>query len=107
MKPSQHYVQLNSTHSSLIVDCHNKTPAILYWGKVLSKQTSAQMLTMLSTRQEAKCSLVIEAPISLSPLVGEGFTGAPGLELNNHDYAWSFGGELANVVQSDEQNVIF
>lgn len=107
MKPTQHYVQLNSINSSLIVDCQNRTPAILYWGKVLSKETSAQMLSMLSTRQEAKCSLVIEAPISLSPLLGQGFTGAPGIEINNNDYAWSLGGDLVNVIQTDEQTVSF
>ena len=107
MKASQHYIQLNSANTSLIVECSHRTPAILYWGKALSAQTSAQMLTMLSTRQEAKCSLVIEAPISLSPLLGQGFTGAPGIELNNNDYAWSLGGDLVNIVQKNEQSVSF
>tara|TARA_R110001592_G_C13153904_1_gene748356 strand:+ start:694 stop:2832 length:2139 start_codon:yes stop_codon:yes gene_type:complete len=107
MKPSQHYIQLNSINASLIVDCKSRTPAIIYWGKLLSTQTSAHMLTLLSTRQEAKCSLVVEAPISLSPLLGQGFTGAPGIEINNHDYAWSLGGDLVNIFQTDDNKVIF
>lgn len=107
MKPQQQFVQLNSTNASLIIDCQGKTPAIIYWGKLLSKQTSTDMLTLLSTRQEAKCSLVIEAPISLSPLLGEGFTGAPGIEINNDDYAWSLGGELVDIIQADENIVRF
>jgi len=112
MKPSQQYVQLNSNNTSLIIDCIDKTPAILYWGKLLSKHTSAQMLTMLATRQEAKCSVVVEAPISLSPLMGEGFTGAPGIEINNHDFGWSLGGELQSITptvnsQSETEQVVF
>ena len=107
MKPAQHYVQLNSQNTSLIIDCQNKTPAILYWGKALSQQTSAQILTLLATRQEAKCSLVIEAPISLSPLMGEGFTGAPGIEINNSELAWALGGELVNINQQNENQVTF
>ena len=107
MKSDQHFVQLNSSNASLIIDYHSKTPAIIYWGKLLSKQTSADMLSLLSTRQEAKCSLVIEAPISLSPLLGEGFTGSPGIEINNDDYAWSLGGELVDIIQIDEHKVCF
>jgi alpha-galactosidase len=107
MKSHQQFVQLNSTNASLIIDCHGKTPTIIYWGKLLSKSTSAEMLTLLSSRQEAKCSLVVEAPISLSPLLGEGFTGSPGIEIVNDNCGWSLGGELIDVIQTDDNNVCF
>ena len=107
MKSHQQFIQLNSLNASLIIDCHGKTPTIIYWGKLLSKSTSAEMLTLLSSRQEAKCSLVVEAPISLSPLLGEGFTGSPGIEIVNDNCGWSLGGELIDVIQTDDNNVCF
>ncbi len=99
------FIQLHSDSSSLLVDCTKRTPAIIYWGKKLSQETTGEMLTLLSTRQEAKCSVVVEAPISLSPLLGQGFTGSPGIEITNNDIAWSLGGDLSNVVQVNSNEV--
>ena len=93
------YIRLESQSLSLLLDCRNRTPALLYFGKKLAEATTAQMLTLLSTRQEAKCSVVTEAPISLTPLNAEGFTGAPGLELSNDHLAWSVGPQLTQVRQ--------
>jgi alpha-galactosidase len=107
MKPLKDIIQLNSKNTSLIIDCQNKTPAISYYGKKLSQHTSAQMIALLATRQEAKCSVVVEAPISLSPLLGQGFTGAPGLEVHNRDMAWSSGGELQAIFQIKKNKVVF
>lgn len=107
MTPTPEFVQLHSDSSTLLVDCSNRTPAILYWGKKLSNETTGDMLTLLSTRQEAKCSVVIEAPISLSPLLGQGFTGAPGIEIHNTDIAWSLGGDLSKVIQNSDNEAIF
>ena len=107
MKSYQDYYQLNSINASLVIDCRDRTPAIIYWGKRLGKHTSAAMLTTLATRQEAKCAAVIEAPISLSPLLGQGFTGAPGIEINNSDHAWSLGGDLIAVTQTESHHICF
>ena len=101
------FVQLDSCKATLIVDCRKKTPAIIYWGKRLSQLTTPQMLASLSTRQEAKCSVVKEAAIALTPLLGEGFTGAPGLELSNQSLAWSVGGSLIEVEQSRPEEILF
>jgi len=107
MKQVPEFVQLHSDSSTLLIDCKNQTPAIIYWGKKLSHETTGQMLSRLSTRQEVKCAVVVEAPISLSPLLGQGFTGAPGIELTNSDIAWSLGGKTTNVSQPTENEVIF
>ncbi|MFT5277150.1 MAG: alpha-galactosidase [Glaciecola sp.] len=101
------FVQLDSRQASLVIDCMHKTPAIAYFGKRLNKQTSFEMLQLLSTRQEAKCSVLVEAPISLTPSMGEGFTGGPGIELNNDHNAWSIGGKLQSVTQLNAQEVRF
>jgi alpha-galactosidase len=107
MKQVPEFVQLHSDSSTLLIDCSNQTPAIIYWGKKLNHETTGQMISQLSTRQEVKCSVVVEAPISLSPLLGQGFTGAPGIEITNSDIAWSMGGKTTNVIQENDNEVIF
>lgn len=101
------FVQLKSKSISLIINCSGQTPAIVYFGKKLSDKTSTQMLCLLGTRQEAKCSVVVESPISLSPLLGQGFTGSPGIEISNNDISWSVGGETFAISQDNEQQVTF
>lgn len=101
------FFRLDSADCTLIFDCQSKTPALLYFGKRLSESTSEIMLTQLATRQEVKCAVVIEAPISLSPLLGEGFTGAPGLELANDTLAWSVGPTLKEVRHSEGGTIEF
>jgi alpha-galactosidase len=101
------YIRLESQSLSLLLNCQGRTPALLYFGKKLREATTAQMLSLLSTRQEAKCSVVIEAPISLTPLNAEGFTGAPGLELSNEQQAWSVGPKLIEVKQLSAHAVKF
>ena len=75
MANTKSFYRLDSVNSTVIFNCQSKTPALLYFGKRLSEQTTELMLTQLATRQEVKCAVVEEAPISLSPLLGEGFTG--------------------------------
>ncbi|MGB3724906.1 MAG: alpha-galactosidase [Glaciecola sp.] len=100
-------VHLKSTHTSLVICCQQNTPKVLYWGKRLSQATSESMLSELATRQEAKCALVKEVPISLSPCLGNGFTGQPGLDLFDNGIAWSMGAKLQNITQHDEHSVTF
>jgi alpha-galactosidase len=101
------FVHLSSQDTSLIIDCRRQTPEVLYWGAKLSSATHATMLGELSTRQEAKCALNQEVPISLSPCLGNGFTGQPGLDLFDNGIAWSMGAVLTNVTQANTQSVTF
>jgi len=107
MANTKSFYRLDSVNSTVIFNCQSKTPALLYFGKRLSEQTTELMLTQLATRQEVKCAVVEEAPISLSPLLGEGFTGAPGLELVNDSIAWSVGPELKEVRQPSSSALEF
>jgi len=101
------FVQLNSRQASLVIDCTSNAPAIVYFGERLNEQTSFDMLQLLLTRQEAKCAVVVEAPISLTPSMGDGFTGGPGIELNNDNNAWSIGAKLQKIEQRNSQEVRF
>ena len=107
MANTKSFYRLDSVNSTVIFNCQSKTPALLYFGKRLSEQTTELMLAQLATRQEVKCASVEEAPISLSPLLGEGFTGAPGLELVNDSIAWSVGPKLKEVRQPSSSTLEF
>ena len=95
------FVRLDNAKTSLIFDCQGRMPSLIYYGQPLSESTTAHMLALLNTRQEAKCAPVIEPPISLVPTHGEGFTGAPGLEVFGDADQWSAGFELSDIQQSE------
>ena len=67
------FYTLHSRNSSLVLDCRENAPAILYWGVRLSVNTTPEMLALLTTRQEAQACVEKDAPISLSPEMGAGF----------------------------------
>ena len=101
------FVHLRSETASLVVDCRRHTPVLLYWGKVLSKLTSNDMLGQLSTRQEAKCALREEVPISFSPCLGDGFTGQAALDLFDGGIAWSVGAKLTAIEFPNAHTAVF
>lgn len=103
----QPYVHLRSENASLIIDCRRHTPVVLYWGKLLTDTTTNNMLGELSTRQEAKCALVEEVPISLSPCLGDGFTGQPALDLFDNGIAWSIGAKLTRIDFPNPHTAVF
>lgn len=107
MKSLPSFVHLTSQNSSIIVDCQRHTPVITYYGKKLSDDASVSMISLLNIRQEAKCALSHEVPISLSPSLGNGFTGSPGLDIFNHADAWSIGATLSEVNQINAGEVVF
>lgn len=100
------FITLRNPHTCLVFDCTRQAPSLLYYGKPLQLQTSPQMLKQLGTRQEAKCAPVVEPPVSLVPTHGEGFTGAPGLEVFGQADEWAAGFSLANI-EADELQVCF
>ncbi|MFC3121344.1 alpha-galactosidase [Agaribacter flavus] len=101
------FVHINSPKVSLIFDCRRQTPVIHYFGKKLSSATSEAMLATLHMRQEPKCALVHEVPLSLSPCLGNGFTGHPGISLSDQGIAWSVGAKLVEVIQENDSQVKF
>ena len=95
------FVTLKNNVATLIFDCQGRMPKAIYYGAPLSDSTTPEMLSILNTRQEAKCAPVIEPPISLVPTHGEGWTGQPGLEVSGDKDQWSAGFSLVDVIQND------
>lgn len=99
----QPFYTLNSQNNSLIIDCRNNAPAILYWGVRLSEKTTPDMVALLTTRQEAQACVQKEAPIALSPEFGAGFQGNAGIQIHRDGKAWGVYTEIKNVTL-DKQN---
>ena len=74
------FVHLTSQDNSIVFSTANRLPEVIYWGSRLSKDINPEHLILLRTRQEAKCAVVEEPPISLSPNQGQGFTGMSAIE---------------------------
>lgn len=100
MPTQPNFVTLKNTFVHLTFDCQGAMPKVIYYGAPLSEATTPEMLSVLNTRQEAKCAPVIEPPITLVPTHGEGWTGQPGLEVFGDSDQWSAGFTLVDVSQS-------
>ncbi len=105
IKICQPFYTLNSRTSSLVIDCRSNAPAILYWGVRLSKNTSPEMLALLTTRQEAQACVEHEAPIALSPEFGAGFPGNAGIQVHRNGTGWGVYTEIKEVVLDDENRI--
>lgn len=95
------HIHLAGLRTSLVIDTCARMPRICYYGNKLSDSSTLEMIKLLSTRQEAKCAVVEEAPLTLSPGYGGGFTGHPGLEVFNGNQAWSLGGDITAIEQEN------
>ncbi len=99
-------IHLRGKRVSFVIDTRGRTPSVLYWGKLLRQQSSTDVLPLLATRQEAKCAAVDEPPLSLTPTLGQGFTGTPGIELISDNQAWSTCGDIIHVEQENQHSAL-
>jgi alpha-galactosidase len=97
------FYTLHSEHSSLVIDCRGSAAAMLYWGSRLPESTTNEMLAVLATRQEAPARVETEAPISLSPEYGAGFSGNAGLQVHREGKQWGTFSRVETVVQHDDR----
>ncbi len=101
----QSFYTLNSEQSSLVIDCRNNAAAILYWGPRLSESTNAGMLAALATRQRAPARAEIEAPVSLSPELGAGFTGSAGIRVHRDGRQWGVYSRIEAVTREPDNRL--
>ena len=93
----QNYISFTGRNSSLLIDCNNDAPQIMYWREKLSAQSTGQMMSTLRLRQEAPASPIKEIRRSLTPTTGQGYTGHPGLSLHGADNQWSVATEITKI----------
>lgn len=95
----QNVISLQGANSCLIIDCTNSTPQVVYWGKKLSSNSPIDMIRLLRIRQEAPASPSEEVALSLSPTVGQGYTGQPGISLSGAQQQWAISANLSEVIE--------
>ncbi|MBI1682196.1 alpha-galactosidase [Caulobacter hibisci] len=83
------FIRLDGRTTSLIVDCRGDAPAVLHWGPKLSPDLDPAELVLLATHEAAPCSPIAPAPLALSPLLGHGFPGSPGLQAHRDGLGWA------------------
>jgi alpha-galactosidase len=105
MNDHQPFHSLNSKQSSLVIDCRGNAASILYWGRRLSEFTTPGMIATLYTRQEAPARAEVEAPISLSPEHGAGFSGSAGIQLHREGKQWGVYSRIESVTRDDENQL--
>ena len=105
MSSSASFVRLDGETTTLIVDCRGDAPAILHWGPKLATDLDPMTLVLLAAREEAPCSPAVAAPLALTPLLGQGFPGTPGLQAHRGGQAWATFTRIARVDQIDAATV--
>ena len=93
----QNYISLTGRNSSLVIDCSNDAPQIMYWREKLSAQSTGQMMSTLRLRQEAPASPMKEIRRSLTPTTGQGYIGHPGLSLHGETDQWSVATKISKI----------
>lgn len=83
------FVRLDGRTCSLIVDCRGGAPSVLHWGAKLAADLDPADLVLMAAREAAPCSPATSPPLALSPLLGQGFPGAPGLQAHRDGQAWA------------------
>ena len=95
------FYHLKNEWVSIVVDCRSKQPSIAYFGEALGN-VNASMLGQLD-RHEAPASLSAEPVISLSPSVGTGYLGHPGIALRKAPNRWQFNPRLVSCEASESR----
>ncbi len=96
------FVRLDGDRCCLVIDCRGDAPAIVHWGARLAYDTDPAMLALLAVRQEAPCSPATTPPLTLTPLIGTGFPGRPGLSAHRDGRDWATWTRIVAVRQSGD-----
>lgn len=97
----EHFYHLKNESVSLIIDCRGQQPAIAYFGGRVSG-VNVQMLERLD-RHEAPASLPVEPAVTLSPSVGMGYLGHPGLAAHRQHDQWQLDPTLVTCEVSESE----
>jgi alpha-galactosidase len=95
--PLPAFVRLDGARCSLVIDCRGGAPVVLHWGARLADAADPATLALLREREEAPCSPARTPPLSLTPLLGAGFPGRPGLSCHRDGQGWATWTEIVGV----------
>ena len=96
--PLPPYVRLDGEAVTLVVATASGIPAVAYWGPRLPDATDPASLALLAARAEAPASPFPEVPLALTPQVGQGWPGRPGLIAHRDGLGWGSLATLTRIV---------
>ncbi|RME64032.1 MAG: alpha-galactosidase, partial [Alphaproteobacteria bacterium] len=97
---------LHGHSTSAVIDMRSGMPALLYFGRRLSRATTPDMLATLAARAETPGAPAQLAPITLSPLLGEGWPGSPGISGHAQGRAWGLYPRIAAIEPDGESSLL-
>ena len=100
------FLHLTGCVSSLVIDCRESLPRVLYWGNKLHDTVDFDTLISLEHRQEAPSASATEVPIAITPTIGQGFSGHPGIVVSGAHDEWGVSPVLTNVELSDLNSAV-
>jgi alpha-galactosidase len=95
--PIPPYVRLDGDAVTLVVATAGGIAAVVYWGPRLSDATDSASLALLAARAEAPASPFPQAPLGLTPQMGQGWSGRPGLAAHRDGLGWASLATLTGV----------
>jgi alpha-galactosidase len=95
------FVRLDGEVVTLLIATAGGVPAVLYWGVRLPDGLDPAMLVRLASRSEAPASPTAPPPLALTPQIGQGWNGRPGLAAHRGGNGWAGLAILTSVAQSN------
>lgn len=80
-----------------MIDCRGAAPVVVHWGARLADNADPATLALLRAHEEAPCSPAQMPALSLTPLLGAGFPGRPGLSCHRGGENWATWTEIVSV----------
>ncbi len=94
------FVRLDGTATTLVVDCRGDLPVVLHWGARLAASIDLADLATLAARAAAPGAPSVAPPMALTPTIGSGWPGRPGLSAHRDGRDWATWTRIAEVRQT-------
>lgn len=99
------FLRLDGATTTLVLALEPDGARVLHWGAHLPEGTALAALASLMEREEAPAAPAIEAPLTLTPQLGQGFPGRPGLLAHRNGQAWASAARVGSVQQTSPGGV--
>ena len=99
------FIRLDGPATTLVISFAQRLPAAIYWGVRLPDGVDLAALALLCARAEANASPAEEPVLALTPQVGQGSPGRPGLAAHRDGLDWA-SWALAETVQSTTNSAV-
>lgn len=99
------FIRLDGPATTLVIGFAQRLPAAIYWGVRLPDGIDLAALALLGARAEANASPAEEPVLALTPQVGQGSPGRPGLAAHRDGLDWA-SWALAETVQSTASSAV-